>query len=69
MSQIRKMDSQVEVKCQADKFYHGLKSELQQIPKICSQLFTDVKLVQGDWASTGSVRQWTYVVDGKATHI
>ncbi|XVF43610.1 hypothetical protein PTKIN_Ptkin02bG0053600 [Pterospermum kingtungense] len=65
MAQIRKMDCQVEIKSQADKFYHGFK-KFQQLPKICSQLFKDVKLVQGDWDSVGSVRHWSYAADGKS---
>ncbi|XVF43611.1 hypothetical protein PTKIN_Ptkin02bG0053900 [Pterospermum kingtungense] len=66
MAQIRKMDVRVEIKCQADKFYHGFKTNLQQMPKICSQVFKDVKLVQGDWNSVGSVREWSFLADGKS---
>ncbi|XVF43613.1 hypothetical protein PTKIN_Ptkin02bG0054100 [Pterospermum kingtungense] len=63
MAQIRKMDCQVEIKSQADKFYDVFKTKIQQMPKICTQLIKDVKLVQGDWDSNGAVIEWFYVAN------
>ena len=69
MAQTRKMDCQVEIKSQADKFYDAFRTKLQLMPKISNQVIKDVKLVQGDWESLGSVRLWSFVAGGKATNI
>ena len=69
MAQTRKMDCQVEIKSQADKFYDAFRTKLQLMPKISNQIIKDVKLVQGDWESLGAVRLWSFVAGGKATNI
>ncbi|XVF43607.1 hypothetical protein PTKIN_Ptkin02bG0053300 [Pterospermum kingtungense] len=66
MAQRRKMDCQVEIKSPADKFYDAFKSKTQQIPKMSNEVVTGVKLVQGDWESVGSVKQWSFVAGGKS---
>ncbi|XVF43614.1 hypothetical protein PTKIN_Ptkin02bG0054200 [Pterospermum kingtungense] len=68
MAQIRKMNCQVEIKSPADKFYDTFKSKSQLMPKMSNDV-TDVKLVQGDWDSVGSVKQWTFVAGGKSVSV
>ncbi|OMO99691.1 hypothetical protein COLO4_13145 [Corchorus olitorius] len=64
MAQIRKMDCQVEIKSSAEQFFDAFKNKMQLMPKLASQVISDVKLVQGDWNSVGCVRKWTYILGG-----
>ncbi|XVE74685.1 hypothetical protein DITRI_Ditri12bG0037100 [Diplodiscus trichospermus] len=64
MAQIAKMEVQVEVKSSADKFYDILRNKLHLVPKISPQQFKNGKVVQGDWNTQGSVREWTFAVAG-----
>ncbi|KAE8694172.1 Detected protein of unknown function [Hibiscus syriacus] len=65
MAQTRKIDVQVEVKSSADKFFDAFNTKAHLMPNTITQLFSGVKLLQGDWNSLGSVRLWQYVLGGK----
>ncbi|XP_022775863.1 MLP-like protein 28 [Durio zibethinus] len=69
MAQIAKMEVQTEIKSPADKFYDIFRSKMHLMPKICPQEFKDGKLVDGDWKSVGSVREWCYAVAGNTETI
>ena len=64
MAQIAKMEVQTEIKSSAEEFYDIFRSKVHLMPKICPQEFKDGKLVQGDWKSVGSVREWSYAAAG-----
>ncbi|OMO99697.1 hypothetical protein COLO4_13138 [Corchorus olitorius] len=64
MAQIQKMEFQIELKSSADKFFELFRSKPQLLPKICPQEFKGVKLVEGDWDSVGSIREWTHTASG-----
>lgn len=64
MAQIRRMDCKVEVKSSADKFFDAFNTKAHLMPKMSTRLISDVKLLQGDWCSLGSVRMWYYVSQG-----
>ncbi|GMI75183.1 MLP-like protein 31 [Hibiscus trionum] len=65
MAQIRRMDCQIEVKSSADKFFDAFKTKAHLMPKMSSQLVSDIKLLEGDWTSVGSVRLWYYSANNK----
>lgn len=64
MAQIAKMDVQVEIKASADKFYEIFLSKGYLLPKMCPNVIKDLQVIQGDWGSVGSVKQWTYFAAG-----
>ncbi|KAE8732896.1 hypothetical protein F3Y22_tig00001695pilonHSYRG00042 [Hibiscus syriacus] len=64
MAQIRKMDCQVEVKSSAEKIFDAFNTKAHLMPKMSSRLISDIKLLEGEWNSPGSVRLWHYVVAG-----
>ncbi|XWS69347.1 hypothetical protein CRYUN_Cryun04dG0171500 [Craigia yunnanensis] len=64
MAQIAKMEVQTEIKSSADKFYDVFRNKLHLMLKISPQQFKDGKVVEGDWKSVGSVREWTYAAAG-----
>ncbi|KAK8493255.1 hypothetical protein V6N13_122160 [Hibiscus sabdariffa] len=66
MAQVRRMDCYVEAKSSADKFFDAYKTKPHLMPRMSNQLITDVKLLQGDWDSVGSVRLWHYTLQGKS---
>ncbi|KAJ0038683.1 hypothetical protein Pint_22299 [Pistacia integerrima] len=66
MAKMSKMEVQTEVNSSADKFYNVFRHEVQLMPKIIPEKIKDVKLLQGDWGTVGSVKLWTYVPDKNA---
>ncbi|KAA3483054.1 MLP-like protein 31 [Gossypium australe] len=66
MAQIRRMDCKVEVKSSADRFFDAFNTKAHLMPKMSTRLISDVKLLQGDWNSLGSVRMWYYASQGKS---
>ncbi|XP_009349512.1 MLP-like protein 28 [Pyrus x bretschneideri] len=60
MAQIAKMEVQAEIKASADKFYEIFLSKGYLLPKMCPNVIKDLQVIQGDWGSVGSVKQWTY---------
>ncbi|KAK8529234.1 hypothetical protein V6N13_102173 [Hibiscus sabdariffa] len=64
MAQLKRMECQFEIKSSADKFFDVYKNKAYLMPKLSSQVVTDIKLLQGDWNSEGSLRLWHIVVDG-----
>ncbi|XP_020534974.1 MLP-like protein 28 isoform X2 [Jatropha curcas] len=61
MAQLKKLQAQTEIKSSADKFYEILRSKAYLIPKICPNYVKDIRVLQGDWDTVGSLRVWTYV--------
>ncbi|XVE92014.1 hypothetical protein REPUB_Repub01dG0060700 [Reevesia pubescens] len=69
MAQIAKMEVQIGIKSSADKFYDIFRNKMHLMPKICPQEFKDGKVVQGDWKSVGSIREWIYAAAGNTENI
>ncbi|OWM67823.1 MLP-like protein 34 [Punica granatum] len=61
-----KLEEEVEIVATADVFYNLFKTQIHQLPNICSDVVQKVELHEGDWTSSGAVRQWNYTLDGKA---
>ena len=61
MAQIAKIEVQLEIKSSAEKFYEVFRSKQYLLPKICPDVVKNIKLIEGDWESVGSIKEWAYV--------
>ncbi|XP_050372024.1 MLP-like protein 28 [Argentina anserina] len=66
MAQIAKMQVEAEIKASAEKFYEVFRSKGYLLPKICPEMISDLRVIEGDWGTVGSVKQWTYVAAGNS---
>ncbi|CAL5430678.1 unnamed protein product [Camellia sinensis] len=64
MAEIFKLEGQTEVKCKADKFFEIFTCKSYLFPKICPEKIKSVQVLEGDWATMGSVKVWNYVPGG-----
>lgn len=55
-----KLEVEVEVKSPADKFWHNIRDSNTLFPKVCSDLYKTIQVLEGDGKSVGSVRLVTY---------
>ena len=69
MAQISVMESKVDIKSSAERFYEIYSKKQNLIPNICPNIVKDIQLIKGDWESVGSVRKSTFVLPGKNIHI
>ncbi|PWA67768.1 Bet v I domain-containing protein [Artemisia annua] len=56
MTTIGKLDVEVQVKSGADKFWQSIMDSANIFPKVCSDLYKNVDVLEGDGHSVGSVR-------------
>ncbi|XP_015936925.1 MLP-like protein 43 [Arachis duranensis] len=63
-----KLSSEIGIRAPAAKFFHLLTKQLDHVQNVCERVH-ETKLHEGDdWHSVGgSVKHWTYVIDGKVT--
>ncbi|KAK7304540.1 hypothetical protein VNO77_42421 [Canavalia gladiata] len=66
MAQIGKMSCELGIQTPAAKFFNLFVKQLHHLPNITDRVH-EGKLHQGDWHGIGSVKNWTYTVDGKVT--
>ncbi|CAH2080676.1 unnamed protein product [Thlaspi arvense] len=66
MSQLRKSEHEVEIESSAHEFFHVFRSKAHNIPNVCPQKVSAIDVHAGDWETQGSIKQWSYVVDGKS---
>ncbi|MGM4035680.1 hypothetical protein NA682_23710, partial [Salmonella sp. NW307] len=59
-----KLEVDVELKASGDQFYKIFTNQVHQMPNASSKI-QSVDLHQGDWENPGSVKIWTYIIDGK----
>ncbi|XP_026416120.1 major latex protein 146-like [Papaver somniferum] len=62
---VGKLATQLEVNCDADEFYKIWKHH-EEIPQAVFHLFPAVKVVQGDGLVSGCIKDWDYILEGKA---
>ncbi|XP_026428101.1 major latex protein 15-like [Papaver somniferum] len=62
---VGKLMTEIEVHCGADKFYNIWKYH-EEVPQAVPHLFTGVKVIQGDGLESGCIKEWDYIVEGKA---
>ncbi|CAI9275793.1 MLP-like protein 423 [Lactuca sativa] len=56
MATTGKLDVEVKVKSEADKFWNTILDSATIFPKVCSDLYKEVEVLEGDGRSVGSVR-------------
>ncbi|MCL7047971.1 hypothetical protein MKW94_029243 [Papaver nudicaule] len=61
---VGKLISESEVSSDADKFYKIFKYH-EDIPKAVPHISTSVKVVEGHGTTSGCIKEWTYVHEGK----
>ncbi|XP_019413874.1 PREDICTED: MLP-like protein 43 isoform X3 [Lupinus angustifolius] len=66
MSLTGKITTEFGILSPATKFFHFVAKQLHHVQNVSDKVH-HTKVHEGDWHSVGSVRNWTYVVDGKVT--
>nr|XP_023898867.1 MLP-like protein 31 [Quercus suber]POE52685.1 mlp-like protein 31 [Quercus suber] len=61
-----KLETDIEIKAPADKFYNIFRSQMHLIPNVSSDKIQGVQVHEGDWETMGSVKHWNYTLDGNA---
>ncbi|CAH1439344.1 unnamed protein product [Lactuca virosa] len=56
MATIGKLDVEVKVQSTADKFWNSIMNSATIFPKVCSGLYKNVEVLEGDGQSVGTVR-------------
>ncbi|KAI3873174.1 hypothetical protein MKX03_002420 [Papaver bracteatum] len=62
---VGKLVTELEVNCDADIYYKTYKKHLEAPNKAVSNVYTGVKVVEGDELRPACLKEWSYVVDGK----
>ncbi|KAI3952500.1 hypothetical protein MKW92_009127 [Papaver armeniacum] len=62
---VGKLIAESEVNCNADKFYKIFKHH-EEVPKAIPHIYTSVKPVEGDGLTSGCIKEWGYVLEGKS---
>ncbi|GLT54257.1 hypothetical protein SLA2020_274690 [Shorea laevis] len=61
-----KLETEIEIKADPQKFYDIFKKQAHQIPNATPDHIQGVEVHEGDWETHGSVKQWKYTVEGNA---
>nr|TKS04026.1 hypothetical protein D5086_0000147430 [Populus alba] len=61
-----KIETTLELKSSAEKFYKVWRSQSFHVPKHASKHIQGVEIHAGDWETVGSIRIWQYTIGGKA---
>ncbi|KAJ6903182.1 MLP-like protein 28 [Populus alba x Populus x berolinensis] len=61
-----KIETTLELKSSAEKFYKVWRSQSFHVPKHASKHIQGVDIHAGDWETVGSIRIWQYTIGGKA---
>ncbi|XP_030447781.1 MLP-like protein 34 [Syzygium oleosum] len=59
-----KVEVEVDLKSSAAQFYGFFRNTPHHLPKACTELHAG-EIHEGEWLSAGSVRKWTYSVEGR----
>ncbi|KAI3936156.1 hypothetical protein MKX01_021436 [Papaver californicum] len=62
---VGKLVTELEVYCDAENYYKIWKHH-EDVPKAMPRIFTGVQAIKGDGICSGSIKEWNYVIDGKA---
>lgn len=60
MALVGKMETEVEIKSPADKFYNTFSSKAHTVPNMSPGNLHGVEVHEGDWEIHGSVKSWTF---------
>ncbi|XP_026438278.1 major latex protein 15-like [Papaver somniferum] len=61
---VGKLVTESEVNCNADKYYEMFKQH-EDVPKAIPHIFSAVKVVDGHGTTSGCVKHWDYIHEGK----
>lgn len=63
-----KVETEIEIKAPAEKFYNIFRSRAHHVPNISSGSIQRVQVHEGDWETHGSIKSWNYSV-GKVIYV
>ncbi|KAI3978344.1 hypothetical protein MKX01_013142 [Papaver californicum] len=61
---VGKLVTESEVNCNADKYYKIYKHH-EDLPTAIPHIFTSVKAVEGHGTTSGCIKEWGYLIEGK----
>ncbi|KAI3833115.1 hypothetical protein MKX03_021393 [Papaver bracteatum] len=61
---VGKLITESEVNCNADKYYQIFKHH-EDLPSAIPHMFTSAKAVEGHGTTSGCVKEWGYILEGK----
>ncbi|KAI3949993.1 hypothetical protein MKW92_017105 [Papaver armeniacum] len=61
---VGKLVTQLEVNCDADKYYKIWKHQ-EDVPKAIPHLYTGVKVINGEATRSGCTKEWNFIIEGK----
>ncbi|XP_027098236.1 MLP-like protein 43 [Coffea arabica] len=62
---VGKLEAEFELKSDADEFFHSFGAKAHQLPDLANEKVNRIEVHEGDWKTEGSIKLWTYVIDGK----
>uniref|UniRef100_M1AVL1 Major latex n=1 Tax=Solanum tuberosum TaxID=4113 RepID=M1AVL1_SOLTU len=63
--EVRKLVSEINIKCDGDVFHEMIRYEPHHISRICSDKIQNVDIHEGELGTIGSVKSWKLIHDGK----
>ncbi|KAJ9153085.1 hypothetical protein P3X46_026569 [Hevea brasiliensis] len=60
-----KLETELELKSTPDQFFNFWKVQVHQAPDHTPANVQGVKVHEGDWETSGSIKIWDYTIDGK----
>ncbi|XP_059446623.1 MLP-like protein 43 [Corylus avellana] len=61
-----KLETEIEIKADPQKFYEIFKKQAHQVPNATPDHIQAVEVHEGDWETHGSIKLWKYTVEGNA---
>ncbi|KAI4379076.1 hypothetical protein MLD38_005415 [Melastoma candidum] len=61
----KKVETEVEIKSSADKFFKRLSTEIHHTRDASSEKVHSIEVHEGNWETPGSVKLWSYTINGK----
>ncbi|XP_041009777.1 MLP-like protein 28 [Juglans microcarpa x Juglans regia] len=61
-----KLETEIEIKSAADKYYNIFRSTTHHFPKATPNIIQAVEVHEGDWETHGSIKFWNYTIEGNA---
>ncbi|KAL3501890.1 hypothetical protein ACH5RR_036339 [Cinchona calisaya] len=60
-----KLVAEIELKSDGDEYFHSFGGKAHQLPDLVNHQINSIDVHEGDWKTEGSLKLWTYVIDGK----
>ncbi|KAJ7942981.1 MLP-like protein 28 [Quillaja saponaria] len=64
-----KVETEVEIKVPADKFYNIWSKQAHHVPTASPNNVEAVHVHEGDWETEGSIKVWKYNIDGRPEEV